>query len=91
MLNKLSLFSGIASDDLASEWAGIKTICFVEKDTYCKKILNQLYPDIPIIEDVHNVTKAKIKETSGYESVDIISGGYPCQGESIAGKLGGGK
>ena len=85
-LTKLSLFSGISGDDLASEWAGIKTVCCVEVDPFCQKIIRKHYPEMPIIGDIHEVTKEKLKEVSGYEWVDIIAGGDPCQPRSIAGK-----
>ena len=85
-MNKLSLFSGIGGDDLASEWAGIETVCFVEKDKYCQKVLKKHWPNIPIIEDVKDVTKDKVKSTTGYDCIDIIAGGDPCQPRSIAGK-----
>lgn len=60
MLTKLSLFSGIGGDDLASEWAGVRTVCFVEKDKFCQKVLKKHWPGVPIIEDVKDVTRAKI-------------------------------
>ncbi len=85
-MNKLSLFSGIMGDDLASEWAGIETICCVESDHFCQAVIKKHYPDMPIIGDIHDVTKEKVKEVSGYEWVDIIAGGDPCQARSIAGK-----
>ncbi len=85
-LTKLSLFSGILGDDLASERAGIKTICCVENNPFCQRVIRKHYPDMPIIGDIHDVTKAKVKEVSGYERVDIISGGDPCQPRSYAGK-----
>lgn len=85
-LTKLSLFSGIGGDDLASEWAGIETICFVEIDKFCQTVLKKHWPDVPIIGDIHDVTREKIKELTGREWVDIIAGGDPCQPRSIAGK-----
>jgi DNA (cytosine-5)-methyltransferase 1 len=85
-LTKISLFSGIGGDDLASEWAGIDTICFVEIDSFCQKVLKKHWPNIPIIGDIHEVTPAKVKEVSGYGWVDIIAGGDPCQPRSVAGK-----
>ncbi len=84
-MKKLSLFSGIGGDDLASEWAGIETVCFVEKDKYCQRVLRRHWPNVPIIEDVKDVTKDKLRDITGYETVDIVAGGYPCQGESVAG------
>jgi DNA (cytosine-5)-methyltransferase 1 len=80
-MNKLSLFSGIGGDDLASEWAGIKTVCFVERDKYCQRVLKKHWPDVPIIGDVKDATKESIKEP-----IDIIAGGFPCQPFSSSGK-----
>ncbi|MFA5377324.1 MAG: DNA cytosine methyltransferase, partial [Dehalococcoidia bacterium] len=60
-MRKLSLFSGIGGDDLASDAAGIETVCFVERDKYCQQVLKKHWPDIPIIEDVKNVTKERIQ------------------------------
>jgi len=51
-MNKLSLFSGIGGDDLASDMAGIETVCFVERDPNCRKVLSAHWPGVPIIEDV---------------------------------------
>ncbi len=85
-MNKLSLFTGILGDDLASEWAGIKTVCCVEIDSDCQRTIKKHYPDMPIIGDIHDVTKERVKEVSGVEWVDIIAGGDPCQPRSIAGK-----
>lgn len=85
-LTKLSLFSGIGGDDLASDWAGIKTICCVENDLFCQKVILKHYPRMPIIGDIHDVTKQKVKELTGCEYVDIIGGGDPCQPRSVAGK-----
>ncbi len=85
-LTKLSLFSGILGDDLASEWAGIKTICYVEIDPFCQAVIRKHKPNMPIIGDIHDVTKEKVRELTGDEWVDIISGGDPCQPRSVAGK-----
>lgn len=84
-MNKLSLFSGILGDDIASKWCGIETICCVEINEFCQKVIKKHYPNMPIIEDVRNVTKEKVKEVSNCERVNIISGGFPCQDVSTAG------
>ena len=80
MLTHLSLFSGIGGIDLAAEWAGFKTICFVEKDKYCQKVLRKHWFNVPIIEDVHDVKGEQFK------NITLISGGFPCQPFSKAGK-----
>lgn len=59
MLKHVDLFSGIAGFALACQWAGIETICFVEIDKYCQKVLKKHWPDVPIIEDIRNVKEIK--------------------------------
>lgn len=87
MLTKLSTFTGIYGDDLASEWAGIQTVCCVEKDKYCQKVILKHRPNMPIIGDIRNVTKETFRQATNRESVDIISGGFPCQPFSSAGSV----
>jgi DNA (cytosine-5)-methyltransferase 1 len=60
MLTHLSLFSGIGGIDLAAEWAGFKTVAFCDNDKYCQRVLKKHWPDVPIIEDVKDVTREKI-------------------------------
>ncbi len=74
-----SLFSGIGGFDLGFEWAGIETKWQVEIDEYCQKILELRFPDAKRYRDIRKVGKE-------LEPVDIISGGFPCQDISIAGK-----
>ena len=78
MLTHLSLFSGIGGIDLAAEWAGFETVCFVEKDKFCQKVLAKHWPNVPIVGDIHGFTWP--------EAVTLISGGFPCQSVSLAGE-----
>jgi len=81
----LSLFSGIGGIDLAAEWAGFETIGQVEYAEYQNKVLKKHWPDIPRWKDVRDVTRESIIERCG-RLPDLISGGFPCQPHSVAGK-----
>lgn len=81
----LSLFSGIGGIDLAAQWAGIETVAFVEYDPFCQLILKLRYPGVPVYGDIRQVTGKQLKQ-DGITRIDIIAGGFPCQGNSTAGK-----
>lgn len=91
-LTHIGLFSGIGGDALAARWAGFQTLALCEIDEYCRLILKRNWPDTIIWEDIRNVAGEElegIKRGTGGRPVTVISGGYPCQGESLAGKRGG--
>ena len=81
ILNHLDLFSGIGGFSLGLErTGGFETSAFCEIDPYCQKVLKKHWPDVPIYGDIK-----KLKGTD-IGTVDIITGGYPCQPFSVAGK-----
>jgi DNA (cytosine-5)-methyltransferase 1 len=110
-MNHLSLFSGIGGLDLAAEWAGFRTIGFVERDKFCQRVLAKHWPGVPIWDDVCKVTAQVVADAESIERRDkqghasdgirresrgiagkdgpvvgLISGGFPCQPHSVAGK-----
>jgi DNA (cytosine-5)-methyltransferase 1 len=76
-----SLFSGIGGFDLASEWMGWDNIFHCEINPFGRKVLNYYWPKAISYEDI---TKTNFTIHRG--SIDIISGGFPCQPFSVAGK-----
>jgi DNA-cytosine methyltransferase len=79
----LDLFSGIGGFALAAEWVwqeDLEIVGFCEIEPYCQKLLKQNFPGVKIYNDI---TKLDGKSLEG---VDLITGGFPCQDISVAGK-----
>ena len=85
-MNHLDLFSGIGGFGLAARWAGLKTSAFCEIDSYCQKVLNKHWPDVPIYDDIRELGKERLENDGISTDVDFLTGGFPCQPFSVAGK-----
>jgi site-specific DNA-cytosine methylase len=83
-LKVFDIFSGSGGYSLGFEQAGMETVAFCEYEDYAKKVLNKHWPNIPVYDDVRNVTGAMLKDDN--IEFDVICGGFPCQDISIAGK-----
>lgn len=115
----LDLFSGIGGFSLAASWVWgdeEEIVAFVEIDKFCQKVLKKHWPEVPIIEDIREVTGERItaytknreddfgkgrgvadaagRWSSSYTAawpgnqptIDLLTGGFPCQPFSCAGK-----
>jgi DNA (cytosine-5)-methyltransferase 1 len=76
-----SLFSGIGGFDLASEWMGWENVFHCEWNPFGQKVLNYYWPNSITYNDI---TKTDFTIHRG--GIDIITGGFPCQPYSSAGK-----
>jgi DNA (cytosine-5)-methyltransferase 1 len=76
-----SLFSGIGGFDLAAEWCGWENVFHCEWNTFGQKVLKHHFPNSISYNDI---TKTDFTIHRG--TIDIISGGFPCQPYSSAGK-----
>lgn len=83
----LDLFAGIGGFTLGLERAGFETVAFCEIDPYAQKVLSKNWPEVPIYDDVREITAERL--ISHGIRVDVITGGFPCQDLSISGNQAG--
>lgn len=85
MYKVLDLFSGIGGFSLGLEsTGGFETIAFCEVEKYPLEILNKHWPNVPVYNDIKELTYERLKEDNLVP--DVITGGFPCQDISCAGK-----
>ena len=83
----LDCFAGIGGFSLGLERAGFETVAFCEIEPYCQKVLAKHWPEVPIYDDIREVTADRLVR-DGIRP-DVITGGFPCQDLSAAGKQAG--
>ncbi len=82
-MRHLSLFAGSGIGDFAAEQCGIETVAQCEIDDCCRYCLSKMFPGAKQFQDVRDVS---IESLGSVLPVDIISGGFPCQDLSTAGR-----
>jgi DNA (cytosine-5)-methyltransferase 1 len=86
MLRVLDLFSGIGGFSLGLErTGGFVTAAFCEIEKYPVSQLKKNFPGVPIYDDIKTLTAERLV-SDGIGRIDVITGGYPCQPFSVAGK-----
>lgn len=80
-MKHLGLFEGIGGFSLAAKWMGWETVAWCEWNEFCQKILRKHFPEA---EGFGDITKTDF--TKYANRIDIITGGFPCQPYSVAGK-----
>ncbi|TYR37467.1 DNA cytosine methyltransferase [Sphingobacterium phlebotomi] len=76
-----SLFAGVGGFDLAAAWMGWHNVFHCEINPFCQKVLKYHFPESICYEDIK---EADFRKHKG--EIDILTGGFPCQPFSVAGK-----
>ena len=83
----IDLFSGCGGLTLGFQWAGFQSLVASDIDENCKASFAANFPDVPFLcGDISDFEKKDFDDMLGGRVVDVITGGPPCQGFSLANK-----
>jgi len=82
-MKHLSLFTGVGAFDLGFDLAGWACVGQVEIDEKCREVLTRHWPEVPKYADIRDLDGRE------FADVDCITGGFPCQDLSVAGRRAG--
>jgi len=85
----VSLFAGVGGFDLALQRNGIEVVASVEIDKKAQDVLRRHFPNATIFGDITEVTGEQLINAGFTPDDGIITGGFPCQDLSVAGKRAG--
>lgn len=88
-LTAVSLFAGIEGIGLALKRSGARVVAAVEIDPACRAVIRRHFPETKLFNDVTEVTGDQLRAAGFVPRRGILAGGWPCQGNSIAGRRGG--
>jgi len=89
VITAVSLFAGVGGFDLALERNGVKVVASVEIDKKAQEVLRRHFPNSTIFGDIQGVTGEQLIAAGFIPESGIITGGFPCQDLSVAGKRAG--
>lgn len=85
----VSLFAGVGGIDLALERAGFEVVAAVEKDKAAQGVLRDRFPHLTLFDDVTEVSADELRAAGFVPERGLLAAGWPCQGNSVAGRRGG--
>lgn len=88
-LTAVSLFAGIEGIGLALERCGVHVTASVEIDAECRGVIARHFPRTKIFDDVRTVTANDLRAAGFVPGRGILTGGFPCQDLSVAGRRAG--
>jgi DNA (cytosine-5)-methyltransferase 1 len=89
VITGVSLFAGVGGFEIAMKNHNVKVVASVEIDKNCQNILARHFPESRIFSDVTKVKGSDLLDAGFEPSSGIITGGFPCQDLSVAGKRAG--